>query len=288
MTRFSSIVLIGALAAPMTSTAFAQSSEEAPLFSTAAGRSNGAPLFVAAAGQPGAAAQTTSEGTVVSSSRSTLMIRTGDGQARLFVIDRDTLRPASIPTGARVSVVSKPGQDPNAPVAVSIAVTAQPPKPGEAAVEETPPEPVPPALRRLESSISRSARRYRMGVHVGAALDPELVMIGVQAEFGPFFNERISARPNVELGFGEVTDLMALNFEGVYRLGQEIRNWRLYFGGGPSMNFTKLGFSVEGEEDPEDDFDFDDFELDAGLNFVAGAQARDGGMFVEMRAVAYS
>jgi predicted DNA-binding transcriptional regulator YafY len=29
----------------------------------------------------------------------------------------------------------------------------------------------------------------------------------------PFFGERLSARPSVDFGFGEVTDLMALNFE---------------------------------------------------------------------------
>jgi hypothetical protein len=156
-------------------------------------------------------------------------------------------------------------------------------------------------MRRLEQDIMDQARKYRMGVHVGAALDPELVLIGVNAEFGPFFNERISARPNVQFGFGEVTDFMGLNFEGVYRLGQEVRNWRIYFGGGPAVNFRKLGFAApadadddeeeppDGEEadDDDDGFDFDDFEFDAGLNFVAGAQSRNG-MFVEVRASAYS
>ena len=286
MTRFSLIVLIGCtLAIPMTGTASAQSSTEAS-------------LVAAADGQPGAAAQTTLEGTVVSSSRSTVIIRGKDGQARLFVIDRDTVRPSTIPPGATVSIVSKPGADPNAPVAVTITVTAQPPKPGEAPAEAAPAEPIPPAMRRLEQNIIQQTRKYRMGVHVGAGLDPEIVIIGVQAEFGPFFNERVSARPNVQFGFGEVTDFMGLNFEGVYRLGQEVRNWRIYFGGGPAVNFTKLGFDVpvdpdedepaDGDETNDDDgFDFDDFELDAGLNFVAGAQSRNG-MFVEVRASAYS
>ena len=37
-------------------------------------------------------------------------------------------------------------------------------------------------------------------------------------QVGPFFNENVWARPNIELGFGEVTTLVAINFEGIYRI----------------------------------------------------------------------
>ena len=43
---------------------------------------------------------------------------------------------------------------------------------GLAAASEEP-DAVPPQVRRIESEIERQARRYRAGVQVGAALDPE-------------------------------------------------------------------------------------------------------------------
>jgi hypothetical protein len=50
------------------------------------------------------------------------------------------------------------------------------------------------------------------------ALDPELVLIGVQAQVGPLFNPNVFLRPNAEFAFGEVTALFALNMEAIYRL----------------------------------------------------------------------
>jgi hypothetical protein len=50
------------------------------------------------------------------------------------------------------------------------------------------------------------------------ALDPELVLIGVQAQVGPLFNPNVFLRPNAEFAFGEVTALFALNMEAIYQL----------------------------------------------------------------------
>ena len=88
----------------------------------------------------------------------------------------------------------------------------------------------------------------------------------------------------MELGFGEVTTLIALNFEGIYRLpvtAQQGR-WAVYAGGGPALNFSKLGFSDEELEE-----DFDDFDMDVGVNVFLGMQSRNG-MFLEMKGTAYS
>ena len=60
----------------------------------------------------------------------------------------------------------------------------------------------------------------------------------------------------------------------------------MFLGGGPGFDFSKLGFTSEGEED-EDDFDFSDLEFDGGLNLVIGLQSRTG-MFLDLRGTAYS
>ena len=45
-----------------------------------------------------------------------------------------------------------------------------------AAAPATEPDAIPPAMRRMERDIERSARRYGLGVRAGAALDPELLL----------------------------------------------------------------------------------------------------------------
>ena len=74
---------------------------------------------------------------------------------------------------------------------------------------------VPREVRRLERDIERQVRRYQVGVRTGVALDPELIMLGVHAQAGPFFNPDVFLRPNVEFAFGEVTALFALNLEAI-------------------------------------------------------------------------
>jgi len=268
MTRLTSQLLIyGALAIATPSTLFAQG----------AGATTAAP-------SQNSATQAAVEGTVISTSRSTLLIRTPTGQPKLFVLDADTARPSQIPVGATVSVTSKPSADPAAPTAVTVKVIAV------LAAGEKPPaspsdEPISPALHKLERDLARQTRKYHLGVRGGVGLDPELVMVGAQGEFGPFAGGKLAARPSLELGFGEVTDFVAVNLEGIFRMPFADRNnWAFYAGGGLGLNFTKLGFAVETEEE---DINFDDFEFDTGLNIVAGAIARSG-VFMEVRAAAYS
>ncbi len=113
-------------------------------------------------------------------------------------------------------------------------------------------------------------------------------MLGAQGLFGPFFNENVLARPNLELGFGEVTDLIGMNFDAMYRLPitQRSGRWSMFLGAGPSLNFVKLGFSGD-NVDQDEDFSFDDFDLDVGLNIFAGFQSRQG-MFLELKSTVYA
>jgi hypothetical protein len=155
------------------------------------------------------------EGTVVSSTRDTLIVRTDDNQFRLFTYDRDSVRAASAVRGARVRVAAGSGDENGTRVASNVTVLEA--KPAEAGAAGTQAAPVPPKIREIESDIKRETRRWRAGVRVGAAFDPELFLFGVQSQMGPIFHRDVFFRPNAEFAFGEVTDLVALNLEVVYR-----------------------------------------------------------------------
>ena len=243
------------------------------------------PVSAQTAGAAPAVSQVTTNGAVVSSTRTTLVVRTDAGDYKLFELNALTTRPAQIPVGATVSVSSSAADTADAPVAALVRVTAQPqqalqPKPAD--------EPVPAQVKQLENSIKRQTARYRLGVRSGMALDPELVMIGAQGLLGPFFSDNVWARPNLELGFGEITDLIALNLEGVFRMPVTERGgrWSMFFGAGPAINFVKLGFAREGET-VEEDIEYDEFDMQVGLNLLAGVQSR-GGLFLELKSTVYA
>ena len=240
----------------------------------------------AAAAQSDSAASLS--GVVVSSTRSTLVVRTSDNGYRLFMLDRDTTRPSVITAGSEVTVTSRPSADPNAPLATIVRVTA-PAAVGTTGTAEA--DAVPAQVRHLESDLQRQAKRYRLGIRTGATLDQELFSIGAHSQVGPFFRDSVWARPNLEFGFGEVTTLIAINLEAVYRvpITDSTSRWSVFFGGGPGFNFYDRGFNPEeqGDEDAAEATRFDDFEFDTGLNLLMGVQTR-GGTFFELKTGIYA
>jgi hypothetical protein len=237
--------------------------------------------------ETGGPREATSQGSVVSATPNTLVIRTDDGQYELFVLDENTTRPTAIPIGSQVSVEFVP-QDNGVPAADAVKVTAMPATQTPPSTQGAPPttEPVPASVRRAEQDIVREARRYRFGFRGGAALDPELVTFGVQSQIGPFFNENVWARPNLEFGFGELTTLVALNLEAAYRLPVVPRRtrWAVFIGGGPGLNFARSSFSASTSGS---NISFSDLSLDVGLNVLIGVQSR-GGFFMELRSSAFA
>jgi hypothetical protein len=235
---------------------------------------------------------TSLQGEAVSTSRSTLVVRTAEGMYQLFVLERDSVRPQAIPLQSQVKVSYTPSNDPAVPpIADAVQITGPPPPKvaaltGEVPAPEVVDEPVPASVRQLERTIQRQSRRYRLGIRGATSLDPELFMFGAHSQLGPFFNENVFARPNLELGFGELTTLVALNFEGVYRLPvtQRTSRWNMYAGGGPALAFSHRNFV---EETDRGKIDFGDLDLDVGFNFLIGVQAREG-MFIELKTSAYS
>jgi hypothetical protein len=224
--------------------------------------------------------QNTIEGTVTSSSRDTLVVRTDDDQYQLFTYDRGAVRATTLAPGARVRVIAGPADESGTRSASNVTVLSAA---ATGADKTTQAAPVPEKVRDVENDIRRESRRWRLGVRAGAAFDPELFTFGVQSQMGPIFHPRVVFRPNAEFAFGEVTDLIAINLEGVYRFSAASRrgNWTPYLGAGPALIFLHQNFQ-SGR-----DIDFGNFDYETGFNILAGMQSRKG-MFVELKSSLYS
>ncbi|HEX3738989.1 MAG TPA: hypothetical protein VHV29_04615 [Terriglobales bacterium] len=224
----------------------------------------------------------TFEGTVVSRSRSTLVLRTDDNQFHLFTYEQASTRPVSLTAGSRVRVTAGSADENGTRVATSVTVvsasggTATRDKGAQAA-------PVPEKVRDIESDIKRESKRWRLGVRAGAAFDPELFMFGVHTQMGPIFHPRVLFRPSAEFDFGEVTDLIALNFEPIYRFSANYRkgDWTPYVGAGPAMIFIHQSFNGGRN------ISFGNFDYETGFNVLAGVQSRKG-TFVELKTSLWS
>jgi len=234
---------------------------------------------------------TTTTGVVNSYTRNTLVVRSENDRFHLFVFDQDTAKPVTIAAGSRVRVTSSPGDEPGLRIARNVTVVDAAPR-SQADRQRTQADAaspvVPPEVRRLETQIERDARRYQIGGRAGFALDPELLILGLQGQVGPFFKSNLYLRPNVEFGFGEVTALFALNLEAIYRLPMSRQNrWAPYFGLGPGFNFLHQNFERSAGQGTGSRIDFGDFHSDTGLNILGGVRYRSG-MFMELKTSVYS
>ena len=239
-------------------------------------------VFMLTAAQSANAQDDTFTGTVVSSSRYTLVVRSADGRQQLFTFAQGIRRPQAIPVGSQVRVISSTTDETN--VRSAREITLLPPDSGATTTTQAPV--VPEDVRRIERDIERTARRYQLGVRAGVGLDPELVLFGIHAQVGPFFDRDIYFRPNAEFAIGEVTALIALNPEVIYRLPVSSREgrWSTYLGVGPGFNFIHQNFGIETGGDR---IDFGEFRWDAGLNILGGIRYRSG-MFMELKTSIYT
>jgi hypothetical protein len=153
-------------------------------------------------------------------------------------------------------------------------------------VEESAGSPVVAPQGDRQRDIEREARKLQFGVRGGVALDPELILIGVQAQLGPIFNSNVMFRPSVEFAYGEVTAMFGFNGEFIYRLARSSPQdrWSTYVGGGLGINLLHQTFE---RDNGGKRIDFGDFHSDSALNILGGVQNRSG-MFMELRTSIYS
>ena len=150
---------------------------------------------------------------------------------------------------------------------------------------------VPAPVQRAESTVEQTVKRFGVGISGGVTLDPELLDIGAHATFGPLFTPALRFRPGVELAFGEVTTMLAINLEMLYELRGAVSDtrWMPYLGAGPNFGFSHRRVDTDDIDDDVDGgnrFDFSDTDANGGFNFIAGARHANG-MFIEMKATAY-
>ena len=223
------------------------------------------------------------EGTVASVGRDTFVVRTDDNQFQLFTYGRAAVRTKSLARGARVRVSAGPPDENGTRSANDITVLSAASGGAAGGDKGAQAAPVPEKVRDVESDIKRESRRWRLGLRGGAAFDPELFTFGVQSQMGPIFHPRFLFRPNAEFAFGEVTDLIALNLEGIYRFSAAHRtgDWTPYIGAGPALIFIHQSFQ-SGR-----DIDFGNFDYETGFNVLAGVQSRRG-TFLELKTSLWS
>jgi hypothetical protein len=109
------------------------------------------------------------------------------------------------------------------------------------------------------------------GVRAGISVDPDQFFVGGHYETGPLV-DRLHFKPNIEVGFGDDITHVGVNFEFVYKILTR-QGWTLYAGGGPAINFYSFDNDDRGD---------DDTETEGGLNFLFGAEARNG-LFFELK-----
>ncbi len=223
------------------------------------------------------------EGTVISASRDTMVVRGDDSRFHLFTYDRPSVRTKGAVAGARVRVTAGPADANGTRVATDVTVLSSPSSAGgHGTTAAAPPAQVPGKVHDIESEIRREGRRWDVGVRAGAAFDPELFLFGVQSRMGPILSSRVFFRPNAEFAFGEVTDLIALNLEGVYQFSGRNRmgTWTPYAGAGPAMIFIHQSYS-QGR-----DINFSNFDYETGFNVLLGM--RKNREFVELKSSLWS
>jgi len=236
-------------------------------------------------------------GTVTSASANSMTVRSNSGLYTVFVFDRDTRKPQTLPAGTSVTVISTPTGEPGLRTATDVLVTTAAPAQTDGAANPSGAErsahpyengeAVPASVRKLENSVERQSKKFGLGFRTGVGLDPELLLIGVQARFGPLFGRNLSFRPNLDFGFGEVTKLFALDLNAVYRLPFNARQskWSMFIGTGPCLSFIHRNFVEAAAGD--NGIDFGEFDFQSGLNILAGAEFRSG-FFVEAKTTVWA
>lgn len=114
------------------------------------------------------------------------------------------------------------------------------------------------------------AQAQTFGLRGGASSSPDQFYFGVHADTSPIA-DRISFRPNVEVGVGDDVTLLAFNLEFVYRHALPSSSWTLLAGGGPAANYYSFDSGRFGGND-----------LGGGVNLLLGIE-HSGGFFGEIK-----
>ncbi len=114
------------------------------------------------------------------------------------------------------------------------------------------------------------AQQPGVGLRAGVSSSPDQFYFGAHYDTGPIF-DRLSFRPNAEVGLGDNETLVAGNFEFVYWWPIRRHPWNIYAGGGPAVNLFRFSDERGGGSD-----------VKPGFNILFGGAHRSGFM-VELK-----
>lgn len=112
----------------------------------------------------------------------------------------------------------------------------------------------------------------KVGFRAGVSGDPTQFYLGGHIETPPLADQ-LSFRPNVEVGIGNQTTVVAFNIELVYRIPLRNNPWSVYVGGGPAANW--YSYSSDNPRHSGSKFG-------GGLNVLVGLE-HQGGLFTELK-----
>lgn len=109
----------------------------------------------------------------------------------------------------------------------------------------------------------------QVGIRAGVSAEPDQFFFGAHVETSPLVN-RLTFRPNAEIGVGDDRTLVALNLEFAWWIPIRQHRFSVYLGGGPAANI----YSAHGNGN--------DGDVSGGLNFLVGVQHQQG-LFGELK-----
>jgi hypothetical protein len=115
-----------------------------------------------------------------------------------------------------------------------------------------------------------TAAAQAFGVRAGVSASPDQFYFGAHFETAPLM-DRLTFRPNLEVGLGDNVTLVAANFEFAYKMPIPRQHWSVYVGGGPAANIYRFDQEHGGGS-----------EVRGGLNILLGVEERRG-LFFEMK-----
>jgi len=110
----------------------------------------------------------------------------------------------------------------------------------------------------------------RVGVRIGATVDPDQVHLGGHINAGEFV-EQVRFQPSFELGFGDDVLVGQVNLDALYFFRRP--DWSPYLGAGLGVAFIDFDRDFPRGRD-------DDIEVEAGLNLVGGFEWGDSRQYL--------
>jgi hypothetical protein len=95
------------------------------------------------------------------------------------------------------------------------------------------------------------------GIRGGLSIDPDQIFVGAHINAGQFA-KRVRFQPSFEIGFGNDLVVGSVNLDALYTF--RARGWQPYLGGGLGIALIDADRNGRG----------DDFNVEAGLNLIAG------------------